>query len=164
MFVSSYSTYITNNTPAKALKSDNNSRESGSKLFSQKSIDLLNKQPVLNSVVPANYISKAQVQYNKQLLNSQQDDLQKNIDKEFKATQDIKDRLSDLSTLGKAKNAYTENSVMFSLFKKPQPSLNQTVTINQEMPQELQKLQEKQIRSIMVNTYLANDNYYQITA
>jgi len=53
---------------------------------------------------------------------------------------------------------------MFSLLVKPKQTINQTPKIDQKMPIEAQDAKESVIRSTMVNAYIANDNYYRITA
>lgn len=164
MFVSSYNTYINTNSSAKSVKSDVQSKEDNSKGFSSKLTESLASKSALNINSNANYISQTKVQYNKQLFDSQQQELQSSVDKEFKQTTDVSNKFSAVATLAKAKTAYSENSVMFSFLRKPQVALSQTPKIDSEMPQELQELKEQKIRDTMVNTYIQNDKYYQITA
>ena len=69
-----------------------------------------------------------------------------------------------ISSLKSAKVAYADNSVMFSLLKKPGISLNQIPKINKTLPQNIQDVKEDNLRNNMVNTYLENDKYHLITA
>jgi hypothetical protein len=57
-----------------------------------------------------------------------------------------------------------ENSTMFPLLQKPKLTLNQTLKTDKKLPQDTQKAKESIIRRDMINTYIANDNYYKITA
>jgi len=164
MFVSSYNTYINSNASSKNIKGDYSSKNEPSRDFNSKLSDTLSAKPLINTFIPANYISPTKVQYNKQLFDSQQQELKKNVDKEFKKTTETTSKFSTVSTLGKAKVAYAENSIMFSFWRKPQVALDQTPKIQADLPQELQELKEQKMRYVMVNTYLENDKYYQITA
>jgi len=151
MFVSSYNTYIATNPSDKSstqrLESKSSSRESfESKL---KEYSLLESNSTQN--LPINYISNYKAFSNKQKL---QDDFE---DKETK-------KFTKINTLNSAKDAYGENSKLFSLFLEPKLTQSQTPQIDKSLPSELQSAQEKQLRHTMVNTYLANDNYYKITA
>ena len=47
---------------------------------------------------------------------------------------------------------------------KPSVTLSQTPSIDKKQSLDIQKIQEKNLRQTMVNTYLANDKYFQITA
>jgi len=72
--------------------------------------------------------------------------------------------LKGLNTLANAKNAYEESAKKFSLAKKPTFALDLTPKIDITMPQETKEAKVKTLRQTMVNTYLANDRYYRITA
>ena len=53
---------------------------------------------------------------------------------------------------------------MFSLFQKPHATLDQTPKLENTIPKEPSDIKELNMRHKMVNTYIANDNYYKITA
>jgi len=151
MFVSSYNTYIVTNPSDKSstqrLESKSSFRESfESKL---KEYSLLESNSTQN--LPINYVSNYKAFSNKQKL---QEDFE---DKETK-------KFTKINTLNSAKDAYNQNSKMFSLFLEPKFTQSQTPQIDKSLPLELQSAQEKQLRHTMVNTYLSNDKYYQITA
>lgn len=162
MFVSSYNTYINTNTSTKDIRSNPTSKDGNSKLFQKLPSHLDTK--TTSSTTPANYISNTKALYNKQLIQSQQEHLKNKEENNYLKTQELSTKFSSISSLGSAKTAYSENSIMFSFLRKPHPTLNQTPQIDKKMPQELQKLQENHIRHNMLNTYLQNDKYYQITA
>ncbi len=151
MFVSSYNTYITTNpsdkNSAQKLEKKSSSGESFQSQLKQHS--LLESKDTKN--IPINYISNYKAFSNKQKM---QDGLLDNETKKF----------TKINNLNSAKDAYKENSKMFSLFLEPKMTQNQTPQIDASLPKELQSAQEKQLRHTMVNTYLANDKYYQITA
>lgn len=146
MFVSSYSTYIdtTANKKVENKKSDVTSKPSES--FSSKLPQAApQSELILSKKLPINYISNYKALYNRQQL--QEKDLQ---------TNPAKMKFSKLSSLSNAQISYSENSKMFSLFIKPKTTLNQTPKV--------EKNQENVMRAKMVNTYIANDRYYDITA
>ena len=60
--------------------------------------------------------------------------------------------------------SYTSNSTMFSLMRKPHTSFDQTPNIEKTLPQEPKDIKELNMRHKMVNTYVANENYYKVTA
>ncbi len=149
MFVSSYSTYIGINN---SLKSENykerdtkNSTESFSETLSNSTV----LKPYTN--LPIDYISNYKSLNNQQKLHEK---LQEKNTQEFQK----------LTLTNSAKTAYEEGSKVFMLSKKPPLTLSQTPKIDEKMPKETQEAKEKSLRNLMVNTYLANDRYYKITA
>lgn len=152
MFVSSYNTYITTNASEKSsaqrlekkLPLSESSFES--KLEEQSPLESKNTQNL-----PINYISNYKAFSNKQKMQESFEDKSST-------------KFTKVNNLNSAKEAYGENSKMFSLFLEPKLTQNQTTQIDKALPQELQLLQEKQLRHTMVNTYLSNDKYFQITA
>lgn len=151
MFVSSYSTYINTNTADKTTKSKVDLPKDQPKSFSS----VLSKSVVPNSNLttnlPIDYVSNNKsfnIQY------KMQEQTQSKGETKFKQISDMKS----------AKIAYSDNSVMFSLLKKPGISLDQTPKINHNLPQNIQDIKEGNLKHIMVNTYLENDKYYQVTA
>ena len=53
---------------------------------------------------------------------------------------------------------------MFSLISIPKTSLNQLSTTSNMYDKNTQELKENNLKYKMVNTYLSNDKYFQITA
>jgi len=151
MFVSSYSTYISTNTSDKTDKYRAQSSKNDLNSFSKE----LSKSPILkshiNQTMPIDYIS------NYKSFNNQQ-----KLQQLVKSQDEL--NLKNISTMNNAKVAYEDNSKMFSLIKKPMASLSQTYNIDKKLPKEIQDIQEKSLRLVMVNTYLSNDKYYQVTA
>ncbi len=154
MFVSSYSTYITSNSSDKTSKITQdrlqNEKDSFSSKLSTKETPSIQK---FRTTLPINYISTNKAFVNKQELDYQSSDKK---DTQIKHTKKLTDILSKESSNINFKSAYQDNLVMFSFLQKPQSTLNQTPIVNQ--------IQEKSVRHTMVNTYIANDNYYKITA
>jgi hypothetical protein len=151
MFVSSYNTYITANNPDKIInqrveKSKSSVDSFASKLEQSTIVESKNTQNL-----PITYISNYKAFSNKQKM---QDEFQNKDTQKYAKTNAIQN----------AKNAYEDNSIMFSLFLEPKATQSQTPQIDKNLSSELQKAQEQNMRHLMVNTYLANDKYYQITA
>ncbi|WP_372998476.1 hypothetical protein [Sulfurimonas sp.] len=151
MFVSSYNTYVsTNNSDRTANQRVDKSKSSNGSFESK-----LEQSSVLESKntqnLPITYISNYKAFSNKQKLEEQSQN---------------KDEIkyNKINAMKNAQTAYEDNSIMFSLFLEPQATQSQTPQIDQKLPSELQKAQEQNMRHTMVNTYLANDKYYQITA
>ena len=153
MFVSSYSTYI-DTTATKRINNERKELEKkpsdsfSSKLLSSKPETLSNKPQL-----PLNYVSNYKSLYNRQRLDQQ--DLTQTVSKM---------KFSKISSLSSAQIAYTANSKMFSLIAKPKIALDQTPSIDKKLPKEAQVEKESLLKINMVNAYIANDNYYQITA
>ena len=164
MFISSFSTYVTNNTSDKTTKTASNNREDRKTSFSEKLSKSTLSTPLLKQNSLINYISQGKAQYNKQMIEISQNTLKNDKKNDFKITNNIRNSFSSNISVQSAKVAYISNSTMFSLLKKPTASLNQTPTIDNALPQNIQELKEKNMRHLMVNTYLSNDNYYKITA
>jgi len=164
MFVSSYNTYINTNTSQRNTKSSAESTQNDTKLFATKLAQSIPSKSLLNTATPVNYVNQNNASYNKELLRSEQEYKKNSIDNEFKKTTASTQKFSTNLTLNSAKTAYTENSSLFSFLRKPQTSLDQTPKISKELPSNIQDIKEQNIRHAMVNTYLENDKYYQITA
>ncbi|MEA1955273.1 MAG: hypothetical protein U9N02_02125 [Campylobacterota bacterium] len=151
MFVSSYSTYINSLTTDKTKKRDIEKSESqtdfSSKLHQNKTV-LTSKLDIKS---PINYISNYKSFANKQKIEEklnfpQEQNLQK---KEI-------DKYKKINTITNAKSSYETNSQKFSLLRVPHITLNQVQKNDEQLPIKLQQN--------MVNTYIANDNYYKVTA
>ena len=160
MFVSSYSTYIQTNTSDKVAKDRVGGTDGKSKSFSSKLVQNVHSGVVESSDLPVNYISKNLVLKNKQLLQNQK----KYLDEPENSTKELTNKFSLQNSLINAKDAYEKNSIMFSLFQKPHATLNQTPKLEDTLPREPSDIKELNMRHKMVNTYIANDNYYKITA
>ncbi|MBT5934180.1 hypothetical protein [Sulfurimonas sp.] len=153
MFVSSYNTYIDTSTTNKAQKEKDESVNKPSSKFEIKATPTFNQHVILGKKLPIDYISNYKALNNKQQLED--NDITK---------QAASMKFKKVSLLKNAQVAYGDNSKMFSLLVKPKQTINQTPKIDQKMPIEAQDAKESVIRSTMVNAYIANDNYYRITA
>jgi len=146
MFVSSYSTYIDTITNRRVDNKKSNPASKPAESFESKLLQTPSHSDViLSKKLPLNYISNYKALYNRQQLEERE--LQKTP---------VKMKFSKLSSLASAQKSYSENSQMFSLFIKPKTTLNQTPKV--------EKNQENIMRAAMINTYIANDRYYTITA
>ncbi len=153
MYVSSYSTYLHTNTTDKTTSKKISKELPTDKLFTYKGLNSSQNlaKPALNT--PANYISshtslstKAQIQQQLENNNSTT-------------------KFTMINSQTKASSAYNDNSIMFSLIPKNQPTIKQnTQNINQNLPQEIKDIKESFLKIKMLDTYNSNNNYYQITA
>ena len=148
MFVSSYSTYI--NTNDKLSKPKIDIQKVQEKSFN----NILSKSTTLVAYdtknLPINYISNYKSFSNKQKLLDNQTKNKNTV--KFKKINDFK----KINNIKNAKDSYKSNSHMFSLVSIPKTTINQTPKINNF---NLLNMKHK-----MVNTYIENDKYYQITA
>lgn len=152
MFVSSYNTYIGTNASDKNDRYKTKIAGADAESFGKE----LSKLPILESHInrnmPIDYVS------NYKSFNNQQ-----KLHEELKSQDELK--LKELNTVTSAKVAYEENSKMFPLLRRPSLTLSQTPKIlDEKLPRDAQEAKERSLRHVMVNTYLANDNYYRITA
>ncbi len=152
MFVSSYSTYIDTNRTPKSQESKKEERSTEGSSFAKK----LNANPIKlqqqTQNLPINYVSNYKVLNNQQKL---QQDMQQNMQKL---------KFTKMKTFTNAQAAYSDNTKMFSLLIKPRATLNQTPRIDKKMPPQAQEAKASLMKHQMVNTYIANENYYRITA
>ncbi len=152
MFVSSYNTYIAQKP---SLKREENTQIKGEKgSFSEQKpfSDELDKVVSSSVKIPLNYISNYKTLNNQQQLQQQlqqQDELHKNY---------AKTKFAKINKINNAQNAYSENSKLFSFLQKPKTALVQ----ESKQPQNLQK--NSALKQKYINTYIANDNYYKVTA
>lgn len=151
MFVSSYNTYVnaTNNTKNSDFKRIDEKEKSEN--FTKNLSDLNVVKPYSDKNLPIDYISNYKSFHNHQKL-------QEHLESQSEY------KLKQLSTQNSAKEAYAENSKMFSLTKKPHTSLSQTPKTDEKLPLKDQEAKERALRHTMVNTYTSNENYYRITA
>jgi hypothetical protein len=150
MFVSSYSTYI-DTTKINRLKKPINIQD---KNLSEKFSKELSKSIIIPKAMqslPIDYVSNNKTFQNQQKLNYN-----------FK-NQDLAKFIKD-STQQNAKTSYKQNSKMFSLIQKPLGTLNQTPKIDKTLPSNLQELKKQFIRRDMINTYISNQSYYNLTS
>jgi hypothetical protein len=152
MFVSSYSTYIGTSTNDRL----NSSRLTSKKADTKSSPSVLPKNttvlPYIANEYPLNYVSNYKSFSNKQKL--QDSILKKENDNKFQ----------EISKLTNAKEAYKEQEKIYSSVNIPKVSLDSTPKVSKNYPDDVKNLKELNLRSQMVNTYLENDKYYQITA
>ena len=151
MFVSSFNTYISTNSSNKSEAHKDRELKGDFESFSSELSKSTVLKPYTNANLPIDYISNYKSFSNQQKLHEH---LQNQNGGELKK----------LTVLNNAKVAYEENTKMFSLAKKPALTLTQTPKIDEKLPHDVQEAKEKTLRHTMVNTYLANDKYYHITA
>ncbi|MDF1882660.1 hypothetical protein JHD49_01755 [Sulfurimonas sp. SAG-AH-194-C21] len=153
MFVSSYSTYI-DTSVTKKLQNDKVAVPlKKTESFASKLLQTTQKNVLLNSKIPLNYISNYKALSNRQLLDEQTN----------KQTV-ISQKFSKLSAMSSSKVSYEENSKMFSFLIKPKTTLSQTPKLDKNLPTKAQESQESFMKVKMVDIYTANDNYYRVTA
>lgn len=163
MFVSSYNTYIQTNTSSKSEKQrieDAKSEVSfSSKLLRQPKQELSSFESV-----PVDYLLKGKSFKNKLEAQKQTQEFQDLESSELNRQDKITKTLTSQQTMQNAKIAYKDNSKIFSLMRKPLTTLDQTPKIDSKLPKNIQELKEKNMKMVMVNTYIQNDKYYKITA
>ncbi|WP_457743240.1 hypothetical protein [Sulfurimonas sp.] len=140
MFVSSYSTYITPTLTQsnKSQKLDDSRYQSASKVNEK----TLSQEESSQKKLPINFISDYKVLNNQQKLNEQTQQFEKS-------------KFTKINVLNSAKTAYQEGATRFSFTQKPKVSLGDG---GSRLPQ------PTTAKLNAVNTYLANDNYYKVTA
>jgi hypothetical protein len=151
MFVSSYNTYINTSSSDKTNQRDTKTRKDESKTFNMGLMGSSILKQHTSTKLPIDYISNPKSFSN-----------QRKLQEQTKNQDEIK--FKKLTNIKSAKSAYAENSTMFSFIRKPMSTLNQAYIIDKRLPKDIQELKEQNLRYTMVNTYLANDNYYRITA
>jgi hypothetical protein len=164
MFISSYSTYIQNSTSNKTNRVKEPDYSKSDK-FDLQRYEQPTQELATIKFLPIDYIQQNRSFSSKlELLNFQAAN-QKNENELNKPEKKSKaEEFKNFKTLSNAKTAYTDNSKMFSLLRKPQVPLDQTPHIDDRLPQDIQALKEQNMRRTMLNTYVANDIYYKITA
>ena len=157
MFVSSYTTFIDTSVTKRIQNDKNDLERKPSEPFSKHLIEPKGKDVILSKNLPLNYISNYKALSNKLAIEQQ---IQGRDEREIKA----KIKFTKLSAQSGAQHSYVENSKMFPLRALPKPTLDQTPKLDKKLPLEAQKTQEGILKNLMVNTYIANENYYRITA
>jgi len=154
MFVSSYSTYIDTTTTKRVQNERNDTEKKVAKSpFTTKVLQDVSKDVNLGKEIPLNYISNYKALNNKQKLSHQT--LEQNKSKM---------KFTKLSAMDLASVAYPANSKMFSLVQKPKQTIDQTPKLDKNLTTPAQEKQETFMRTKMINAYVANENYYRITA
>ncbi|WP_321779011.1 hypothetical protein [Sulfurimonas sp.] len=151
MFVSSYSTYISTNNIQKTSTDKSESQNTPKISFESKLLQNTVLESSNTKKFPINYISNYKTFSNKQKL-------------EDSFENKIKDKYNKNKAVKNAQDAYADNSKIFSFLLEPKMTQNQTPMLNTTLPNNIQMLQEQKMRHKMVNTYISNDKYYQITA
>lgn len=151
MYVSSFSTYINTDSSIKAQKSRLENTKSSEVSFQTTLLAKSVKNVNTSAELPINYIS------NYKALNNQQK-LQENTPNASK------EKFVKLEAAASAKNAYSDNSKIYSLILAPRVTLDQTPKIDKRFSQNTQAIQESNLRHTMINTYISNESYYKITA
>jgi len=167
MFVSSYNTYIQTNSSDKNTKQKVEEQNKASESFSSKLNSTISSLNYKTSNIPISYISQSQVLNNKNELEAQSRQLKEPKEKAKNEIKELINRYTSQNTLLNAKKSYEGNSRIFSLMKKPKVAFDQTPSLEKTLPQkppEVKEIRELNMRHKMVNTYLANENYYTVTA
>ncbi|WP_422079304.1 hypothetical protein [Sulfurimonas sp.] len=151
MFVSSYNTYVNTNNTQKIQDQKSGSEKSSKTFFDSKLIQNIILESTNTKNFPINYISNYKAFSNKQKLEDALDNT-------------TKDKYSKNKAIKNAQSAYANNSKIFSFLLKPKMAQSQTPKIDINLPNDIQILQEQNMRHRMVNTYLKNEKYHQITA
>ena len=151
MYVSSFNTYINPESIAKTHGNRVQEKRNSTESFETKLLSKTVKNVDTSPKFPINYIS------NYKALNNQQK-LQENPQNSEKT------KFLKLEAEAEAKNAYSDNSKLFSLILPPRATLDQTPKIDKRLPQNVQDIKEENLRHTMVKTYISNENYYRVTA
>lgn len=152
MFVSSYNTYIAQEPSLKRQESTQIKDEKGSSSEQKPFSNELEKVVSSSVKIPLNYISNYKTLNNQQQLQEQlqqKNELHKNY---------AKTKFAKINKINNAQSAYNENSKLFSFLQKPKTALVQ----ESKQPQNLQ--QNSALKQKYINAYIANDNYYKVTA
>lgn len=164
MFVSSYNTYIQTDNSTKESRQRVEKPSSSTESFGEKLTQKTSLSNVSNSAAPIDYISRGQARSTKQELEFQKEQL-KNSDKQ--APQELKETISKFAlhnSLNGAKNAYGTSDKIYSLLPKQTTTIDQTPVMDRNLPEEAYEAKELAMKHKMINTYIANENYYRVTA
>jgi hypothetical protein len=156
MFVSSYNTYVDTSSSRRVQNDRQENSKKADDSFSSKyrqTAPQESLQSQTQSKLPLNYISNY-----KSLSTKQQ------IEQQAASQNNEQSKFTKVSAQTNAKTAYEDNSRMFSFLVKPKVPLDLTPKIDKKLPEEAMKGKESALKTEMLNTYIANDNYYKITA
>ncbi|MBN2781839.1 MAG: hypothetical protein JXQ66_01200 [Campylobacterales bacterium] len=150
MFVSSYSTFIHNininkTRPTTETKFDEKQKSNFKVNLEEHNSKVLTSKP--DASTPINYISNYKAFANQQKLQ--------NDEKLFSSKKDS-EKFSSINSLKNAKESYEVNSRMFPRVRIPHITLSNVMQDTIDLPKALQ--------NTMVNTYIDNERYFQITA
>lgn len=151
MFVSSYNTYISTNSTDRSQRTGASDSKKSDYSSASKYVDSPIVESKIAKNIPISYISNYKAFNNKQRLLQQFN----NPDGE---------RFSKINTQQNMKTAYAENSKVFSLVQQPGLTLNQLNKIDAKLPKNIQELKDENMRRTMINAYISNDRYFDITA
>jgi len=157
MFISSYMTYIDPSRTKRLQDQREETTKEPAGSFASKPSKTTNQELILSKKLPLSYISNYKTLYTKQRLMAQLE--HKNMPQDF-----AKMKFTKINAQASAQLSYTQNSTMFSLLSKPKATLSQTPQHNKHLPEQAQKQKEHIVRAAMINTYVANENYYRLTA
>lgn len=163
MYVSSYNTYIQSNT---SNKTQDKKVQSGSE-SSKFSFNSSSTQPtevsssLAKSTLPVDYTKNSKSFANKHKIQAQENLLE---DKEPTKSEQLTRKFQDYRVLQDAKSAYENSSKFFSYSRKPSVTLNQPQKTDEKLPKNIKDIKENNLRNTMINTYMQNEIYYQITA
>ncbi len=139
MFVSSYNTYLS----ASHVETNRSQKKEGSfSLKKEKTAPTDLPAKFAEVKLPVSYISQFKVLRNQQKLQEQ-------------TQQSQKTKFTKVTTLKNAQVAYSENSTMFPRLRKPKVPLGHVQS---------SFVSNASIKQNALNTYIANDNYYKVTA
>jgi len=164
MYISSYSMYINNQHSSKTDKT----KESETTKQTERFASLLQTPSHTTfsdlNIKPIDYIFSPQKQQTQQRLILQQNEIKddEEISKSMQTLSFVK-KFSLIANNNKALLSYINNSKSYSLMRKPKAPLNQ-IKIPLNTTEKFTQAREEAMRHTMINTYLANDKYYKITA
>jgi hypothetical protein len=147
MFISLYSTYVAPSGIEKKEKYGYVASHAERSSFDEQFFQDTSLEPYINKNLEIDYISNYKSFANRQKL---QNALQTGES----------DTLTKTVAIESAKNAYTENTQSFSTFKKASFVFDLTPKIDKNEPKELQSAKEKALRTSMIQTYRANEHYF----
>ncbi|HIP20115.1 MAG TPA: hypothetical protein EYG70_03220 [Sulfurimonas sp.] len=153
MFVSSYSTYVDTSVTKKLQNDKAIEPAKKTESFASKLLQNTNSPAFTDSKIPLSYISNYKALNNRQRLNKQEN--------KQNAAQT---KFAKLSAMSNSKVSYEANTKMFSFLIKPKGTIDQTPRVDKDLPPKAQESQASFMRVKMLNTYIANDNYFKVTA
>jgi hypothetical protein len=151
MYVSSFSTFVHSSSTQKTYKEKETTPSKDTKNPFETVLNPKANTTPLKQQLPINYISDYKVLNNQQKLQNDQN------------KQELV-KFTKVNAQNNAKTKYVENITTFSLFAKPKTTLNQTPKVSTKLSPEIQDISKQNLRNTMINTYTANEKYYQITS
>jgi len=152
MFVSSYNMYLNSLPSQKVAGTQTEKRESASSNFKL--------QLTKNKHNTTPYTKKLPIDYLNNRAYSNRYKLEEHIDNS------LQQKFTKIKAMGNAQSAYSQNAVMFSFLQKPKLTINQNEKqkISKNLPEDIKKIKENNLRTTMIHTYIANESYFKITA